>query len=284
MIRHRGLLSIATGSLLLTVIGLAPVLAQEPVVPAQQAPIQVPITPTKPAGPQGLAILSASTAGTGVQVLAPGAPATTTAVIQTGTCAAVGTAPVGLVGQLGATGSAQADLPIPLGQLTDGAHVVALHAGMDFTVVLACGSIPAVAAPVPPLPEPDPAVKAECLGVADWVTAISQRLDQVKALQDGLSTTADSSAYLTKLATNIGEVQAIVLALRSEAVPAAATTTNELFVSALEAGVEAASELIQAFTTTDPTLYQQAITKAQTAEQELLKVRTAIAELGARCK
>lgn len=284
MIRHRGLLSIAAGSLLLGAIGLTPALAQEPVVPAQQAPIQVPITPTKPAGPEGLAILSASTTGTGVQVLAPGAPATTTAVIQTGTCAAVGTAPVGLVGQLGATGGAQADLPLPLSQLTDGAHVVALHAGMDFTTVLACGAIPAVAAPVPPLPEPDPVVKGECAGVTEWVTTITQRLDQVKALQDGLSTAIDTDGYLTKVATNIGEVQAILLALRSEAVPAAATTTNELLISALEAGVEAGSELIEAFTTTDPALYQQAIAKGQAANQLELKVRTAVAELAARCK
>jgi hypothetical protein len=94
-------------------------------------------------GVSGLAILSATDAGTAVQVLAVGAPPDATAIIHAGSCAAIDPAPVGLLGNVGGTGVVQATLPLALTSLADGGHVIALHPGLDLASVLSCGVIPA---------------------------------------------------------------------------------------------------------------------------------------------
>ena len=51
-----------------------------------------------------------------------------------------------LLGDLGASGQVQTTVPVPFETLTDGAHVVAFHPGLDMETVVGCGVIPAVAA------------------------------------------------------------------------------------------------------------------------------------------
>ena len=133
--------------MLVTTLVFAPMpTAGATAVDAPPGPLRVPLIPTEPSGPEGLAILAAVEAATTVQVLAPDAPEGTIATIHPGTCALLGADVVGLVGELGATGQAQATIPVPLSSLTDGGHAVALHPGLDFTSTLACGAIPLVAA------------------------------------------------------------------------------------------------------------------------------------------
>jgi hypothetical protein len=118
--------------------------------------MQVQVVKTGPDGVDGLAVLSASEAGTAVQVLAVGAPAGLTAAIHAGDCAAVDPAPVGLLGEL-QDGQAQATVPLSLAAIGDGGYVVAFHPGLDLAAILGCGAIPRVDVPVasPPVGAPD---------------------------------------------------------------------------------------------------------------------------------
>ena len=104
--------------------------------------IQVQIEPADPSGPSGLAIMAAVEGGTAVQVLVPGAPEGTTAVIHPGSCDAVDPTLVGLVGEIEGSAQVQATVPVSLGELADGGHVIALHPGLDLATTIACGAIP----------------------------------------------------------------------------------------------------------------------------------------------
>ncbi len=248
-------------------------------------PIQVTLTPTKPTGPKGIAILAPSDTATSVQVLAQGAAQGTTATINPGTCAQVGADMVGLVGELNATGQAQAIVPVPISTLADGAHVIVLHPGLDLGTSVACGLIPLTdtGVVVPVLPTPG---TAQCQGVPAWVATTKTRLGTLKTLNDAANKAAagvNIQAYLSTLATNIGQVQAMIDQAQADVVPPAATATQELFIQALQKAADSATELIQAYGQSDATLYQEALTKGQEAQQSMLTVTTQVAELDAKC-
>ena len=138
--------------------------AQDPA----QAPVQVQVQAVGDAGVAGIALLTPSAGGAAIQVLVVGAPAGTTAVVHPGTCDIPDAALVALLGDVGATGQLQTTVPVAFETLTDGAHSIALHPGLDMSTPLGCGLIPAVAPPAdvadtgatpePPLaPEASPA-------------------------------------------------------------------------------------------------------------------------------
>ena len=245
-------------------------------------PIQVSLVPTDPTGPTGLAVLSGADTGTSVQVLVPGVTAGTTAIIHPGSCAAVGVELVGLIGELAASGQGQALIPVPLATLADGSHVIALHPGLDFATILACGLIPAsglVPGPVPATPEP--VVDATCAGVPEWITATKARLDRLTELDKELA--KQSANYLPTLANHVGQIGAMISQMQAEIVPPASAAAHEQFIRALQEGVQAGKGVIESFSTADLALYQDALAKAKASADEIIKVRTAVGELEARC-
>jgi len=254
--------------------------------PVSAVTIQVELASEAGAAPVARAVLTATEAGTSLQVLVPGAAAGTTVVIHPGSCEAVGPDIVGLIGEV-VTGQAQGVVPVALATLADGAHVVVLHPGIDFETVVACGQIPQTAVEpgpvVEPDPNPDPIVNEECVGTPEWVTTTKAYLQRITDLEQELARQVSSADYLATLASNIGQVQTIVAQLQSERVPASAVDAQQQLIAALQLGVEAAIEITTAFNTTDPTLYQQALTKANDANAQILKVRTAIGQLEGRC-
>lgn len=258
-------------------------------------PIQVQLSAARATGPSGLAILSAADTGTAVQVLAQNAPDGTTATIHLGACASVGDL-VGLIGELSTTGQAQAIVPVGLGQVADGTHVVVLHAGLDLTTNLACGLIPLtdVGTVIPPLSSPGaplpsvapPVIGAGCEGMDVWLSATQARFDRIQVLTDAANRAAagtDVQAYLSVVATNIGEIQAMLSLMQTEAVPAAAAAAQEQLAQALQAGMDGGTLVIQAFTESNADLYQQAVVKSQESTQALLKTKTMVGELRAKC-
>ncbi len=94
----------------------------------------------------GLAVLAPRGGDTAANVLAVGAPAGAMAVIHAGTCAAIDPTPVGLLGDVGTTGQLAATVPVAFASIADGAHVVAIHPGLDLSTTIACGAIPRAAA------------------------------------------------------------------------------------------------------------------------------------------
>jgi hypothetical protein len=261
-------------------------------------PLQVPLSAIEPSGPSGLAILAAAESATTVQVFVQDAPDGAIATIHPGTCAELGSDIVGLVGELGASGQAQATVPLPLSSLADGGHAVALHPGLDFTTTLACGAIPLVAAlpPAPePLPEPDPepepppgppepVVDPECEGVPEWLAATRAWLDELTAGESELRRlTADPAGYAAALGEQIGRVNVMIAEMRQAPVPAAAAAPHQQLVGAVESGIVAARQLIDSYATGDPTLYQQAVRTATAANAEVAQVRITVGELEARC-
>lgn len=122
-------------------------------------PLQVRVEAAGPEGLAGLVLLGTAETGTAVQVMAVGAPAGTTAVIQRGACGGTEASLVALLGDLGAGGQVQTVVPLAMGTLTDGSHAVVFHPGLDLSTSLGCGDIPAVEAPAPtgaPLPSTGP--------------------------------------------------------------------------------------------------------------------------------
>jgi hypothetical protein len=280
------LLSAATGTWLGAVVHAADVSSAES--------IQVQIEPGDPSGPSGLAILAADDAGTAVQVLVPGAPEGTTAVIHPGTCDAVDPTLVGLVGEIGGSAQVQSVVPVSLGVLADGGHVIALHPGLDLATTIACGAIPAVEVQVPPLPLPSaPAVpaetvapSAECQLVPEWIAVTERRLDRVQELIAAANKAAagtDINAYLNSVAAYVGEVRIMAETMLGEAVPPLATEASQELLTALQTGVEAGELILQSFGTGDAQTYNAGVTKAQESNQSLIAVRTQVAELKARC-
>jgi hypothetical protein len=272
----------------LTLVLAAPIAAQAP------ATIQVPLAAAAPDGPEGLAILSLADTGSAVQVLAPGAPDGTTAVIQRGTCDIPGMELVGLIGQIPATGQASAIVPVPLATLADGGHVVALHAGLDFATALACGAIPATpgldpgpAATVPPGPGATPTaapVDQACVGVPDWVAMATGHLDRFDRLEADLGRqTADFNAYMATLASTIGQVGVMVEDLRTSLPPEAAADAHAQLLAAFEDSLLGGRTLSDALMAGDTGLYQQALSIGNQAREARLKVRTLVGELQGRC-
>lgn len=130
--------------------------------------VQVVIAPLGPSGVSALAVLGPVPEGTAVQLMATEAPTGTVAVVHAGTCDAVDPAAVGLIGDASA-GLLQVHVPVPFDGLLGTPHVIALHPGLDMSVVLGCGEIPTGAVPsggptprptpsttVPPQPSPSP--------------------------------------------------------------------------------------------------------------------------------
>jgi hypothetical protein len=139
--------SLLAGACVLAASGVSPAYAQDP------AAAQVVIEPVGTEGVSGLAIMSPAASGTSIQILVSGAPAETFAVIHAGTCDAIDPLPVALLDDVSRT--SQVTVTNPFAMLTDGRHVLALHAGLDLTTAVGCGAIPAVAAPsTPPVLEP----------------------------------------------------------------------------------------------------------------------------------
>ncbi len=146
------------------IVSAAVLIAGSAVAPAAaQAPaksLQVQIEAVGPTGVAGLALITpAASGGTDIQVLTAGAPAQTFAVIHPGTCAVIDPTPVALLGDVGAGANIQVSVPNPFETIADGAHVLALHAGLDMTAATGCGAIPAgTLVPIrPESPAPQPA-------------------------------------------------------------------------------------------------------------------------------
>lgn len=253
-------------------------------VAAQEEPtsqsVQIEVAATTATGPSGLAVLTATEGGTGVQVMVPGAPESTVATIQPGTCASIGTELVGLLGQLGAGGQAQATVPLPISTLADGKHVIALHPGIDLGTTIACGVIPALALGVE-----EPTLAGDCTGVPAWVTLATQRLDRGAEMSKAADAVdLDLNLYLNALASNIGEGQAMIEMMRVEQVPAAATEVHQQMLAALQLAVDSAQLFLDALMSgSDVSAYQEAMTKAKQAQEDLIKVRSAVAGLKAKC-
>jgi hypothetical protein len=247
---------------------------------AAEAPgsISIELAPVGPEGLGGLALLAAVEGGTSVQVLVVGAPAGTTAVIHAGDCGAFDPTPVGLLGELG-DGQLGSSLPLALGSLADGGHVVVLHRGLELAEAIGCGPIPALAvAPGPaasaaPLPEGSPsaapvatlttpasptpaspsptAIDPACVGVADWSAATEARLDELQALSDE----ADRLAGLFDLPGYVGAIEAFAAAVQSAAaeqasrpVPGAASSVNDQALTTYAALGDAAALFLHYYT------------------------------------
>jgi hypothetical protein len=92
----------------------------------------------------GLAVLTPRDADTAANVVAIGAPAGAMAVVHAGTCESIDPTPTGLLGDVGTTGQLATTVPLGFGAIADGAHVIAIHPGLELTTTLACGDIPLV--------------------------------------------------------------------------------------------------------------------------------------------
>jgi hypothetical protein len=268
------------------IAGLAaslPVAAAEPeAVPV--APISVAIAATSTGGPSGIGLLAANDQGTGVQVLVTGALAGTNATIHRQACGSIdGTALVGLVGTLASNGQTQATIPAPLATLADGSHVIALHPGLDLGRVVACGAIPQT--DVGPAPEPPPPVDDTCTGVPAWVTSAQARLARIQELETLASNAqmAGIPAYVTQLATNIGETRAMADLARAETPPPGASDAHTAFVAMLDSLAAAASDLQVSMIGQDSVAVQRALISLNAAYQKLTAVRTDVTELAVKC-
>jgi hypothetical protein len=199
-------------------------------------------------------------------------------------CTAIdGTALVGLVGQLAATGQTQATIPTPLATLTDGEHVIALHPGFESGSIAACGVIPHVGSL--PAPTPEPQVDDTCAGLPAWVATARARLTRIQELE----TRADNAqmsgidAYITRLATNIGETGPRADLARAEVPPGGAADAHAAFVAMLDALTTAASQLQLSMGGQDPVAVQRALDALTGAYRLLDEVRTSVTELDIRC-
>ena len=261
----------------------APVSAAEAVRPPV-APISVAIEPVETGGPSGFGLVAANAEGTGVQVLVTGAEPGLSVTIHQQACDAIdGTALVGLVGQLAATGQTQATIPTPLASLTDGAHVIAVHPGFEFDSIVACGVIPEVGTGPAPLPLPQP--DDTCAGVPAWVVTAKARLARIQELETLANNAqlAGIEAYITRLATNIGESRAMADLARAETPPAGAAEAHAAFVEMLDALTDAATQLQLAMGGQDSIAVQRALDALTGAYQLLNEVRTSVTELDVRC-
>jgi hypothetical protein len=267
-------------ALLIMTMPTAALAQEEPAAPSVQVTISAAGATGTTTDLSGMAVLTATEGGTGVQVLVPDAPEGTVATIQPGTCAAIGPDLVGLLGQLGTGGQAQATVPLPISTLADGTHVIALHPGLALATTLACGAIPAVAPDDAP-----PAAGGDCAGVPDWVARTQERLDRLEVLRKAQDAVyVDFSAYVETLAANMGEVQAMVEQMRVEEVPPGAATVHQQMVTTLQLAVDATQLFLDALIGGgDVADYQDAITKSTQVSEDMITVRAAVAGLKAKC-
>lgn len=256
----------------------------------------------------GLAILAPRDADTTVNVLAVGAPAGSMAVIHGGTCAAIDPTPVGLAGDVGTTGQVAATIPVPFAVVADGAHVLALHPGLDLATTIACGAIPLVAttatpgpgasAAPPPTPAPSPArptpvpptaappsADTACEGVEAWVTGTLARFDAVKALADGLTTAmnAGMAAYAQTLADDALAIQRLQIEQQQVAVPGSATDAQTAVIDMLRTLAEAYDLMAQAYGTSNMAVLQQGLNAASEAQALATAARSAVRQVATPC-
>ncbi len=234
--------------LLAAFAGHGAALAQE----AARDPLLVQVQPVGETGLEGIALLAPTTGGTAVQLLVMGAPTGTSAVIHPGGCDVPDTTLVALLGDLGAGGQIQTTVPVAFETLTDGSHVVALHPGLDMTMSVGCGTIPAVstepdgpvASPAAPAPQPvevpasqlpvpapaPPSPDPACLDVVPWVEATEDRFTRISEALSELNAIAgryDLPAYLAGLASFEGEVGAMISQQAQGPVPSVAVEVNQ---------------------------------------------------------
>jgi hypothetical protein len=263
-------------------LGALPASAAEP-EQAPGAPISVAIAATSADGPSGVGLLATTEAGTGVQVLVTGAAPGTNVAIHGQACSAIdGTALVGLVGAVASAGQVQSTIPNALSTLTDGTHVIALHPGLDFGDVVACGVIPLVTGPNQ---VPQPPVDDTCTGVPAWVDTARARLTRIQELET-LANNAQLQgipAYVAQLSTNIGEARAMANMARGETAPPGAAAEHAAFIDMLESLAIAASDLQFSMGGQDPVAVQRALASLSAATQKLIQVRTSVTELDVRC-
>ncbi|MCC6383470.1 MAG: hypothetical protein IT304_13265 [Dehalococcoidia bacterium] len=254
----------------------------------------------------GLAILAPRDADTTVNVLAVGAPAGSIAVIHGGTCAAIDPTPVGLVGDVGTTGQVAATIPVPFAVVADGAHVLALHPGLDLATTIACGAIPLVATsatpgpgpsaappptaaptPAPPTaaPSPEPTADTAGAGVEAWVTATLARFDAVKAMAEGLATAmnAGMAAYAQTLADDALAIQRLQIEQQQVAVPGSATDAQTAVIDMLRKLAEAYDLMAQAYSTGNMTVLQQGLSAASEAQALATAARSAVRQVATPC-
>lgn len=114
---------------------------------AQDAPATAAVTlaPVGGSGVTGLAVLTPRDGDTSANIVVVGAAAGAMAVIHAGTCGAIDPAPVGLLGDVGTSGQLSTAVPVSFPSVADGAHVIAIHPGIDLSTTVACGPIPHVA-------------------------------------------------------------------------------------------------------------------------------------------
>src|SRR5690606_26582145 len=100
--------------------------------------------------------MPSASGGTDIQIIVAGAAPGTFAVVHRGTCDAIDPTPVALLGDISTT--SQVVVANAFEALADGAHVLALHQGLELATAIGCGVIPAVAgvvtSPIPSEPPP----------------------------------------------------------------------------------------------------------------------------------
>jgi hypothetical protein len=137
--------------------------------PGAAQTVQVEVAAVGSSGVSALAILGPAPSGTAVQILAVGAAPGTIAIVHAGTCDAIDPIAVGLIGDVGATGSLQTTIPVGFDLITGSAHVIVLYEALDLSKVLACGPIP-VLGEGSPSPGASPAPSAGPSAAPDLAT------------------------------------------------------------------------------------------------------------------
>lgn len=246
----------------------------------------------------GLAVLTPRDADTAANVLTVGAPAGAIAVIHAGTCAAIDPLPVGLLGDVGTTGQLAATVPVSFATIADGAHVLAIHPGLDLATAFACGAIPRIDDPLgsaaPPAaattaptvpPTAAPTTDTACAGVDAWVSATLSRFDAVKRMADDLTTVqnAGMAAYAQALAANAVAVQQLQIDQQGAAVPASAADAQAAVIRMLQKLAEAYDLMAQAYTSGNTAVLQQGLSAASEAQGLATAARTAMREVATPC-
>lgn len=307
LVRHRGRRAVWTALILAAIVPHA-ALAQE----VSSPPLQVQVSAVGPSGVDGIVLLSPAAGGTAVQALVVGAPTGTTAVIQIGSCGSPEGMLAALLGDVSAGGQVQVKVPIAFATLTDGGHVVSLHPGLDMTMQLGCGTIPAVAAivpidadpndtpvapvaapptpeptPEPPVAQPPPTPDPGCAGLEAWVSASEGSITRISEALADLNTVAgrgDLVGYLSGLASLEGELRVMVARQAQEFAPEAATDVNTQLVRAYETYIDAARQIYDALTiNVDATAYSRAVARYEEANTLVGEIQRDMGELKGRC-
>lgn len=296
LVRNRLLAALPVAALVLGALAPGLAMAQSPGPAAAGATLA--LEPVGAATVTGLAVLTPRDADTAANVLTVGAPTGAIAVIHAGTCAAIDPLPVGLLGDVGTTGQLAATVPVSFATIADGAHVLAIHPGLDLATAVACGAIPridipvvspapsaaATATPTAP-PTAAPTTDMACAGVDTWVTSALSRFDAVKRMADDLTTTmsAGMAAYAQALADNAVAVQQLQIDQQGVAVPAPAADAQPAVIRMLQKLAEAYDLMAQAYTSGNTAVLQQGLSAASEAQGLATAARTAIREVATPC-